>query len=233
LLNHNGIAHGAQFMGKDQRRTPTSYYAYPAGVAILMNQFHPERPRKIGLVGLGSGVMAAHGKAGDALRFYELDPEVVTVARTQFTFLADTPAKVDVVVGDARLSLARESDEHFDVLVLDAFAGDSVPVHLLTVEAFALYLRHLERGGVLAVHTSNRHLDLVSPVAAAAKHFGLNAACFSTTALSTPHPSEWILLSGDAKFINSLRTFETYRPIAARQMAPWTDNHAALFPLLR
>jgi hypothetical protein len=232
-LIHNGIDHGAQFIAGDRRRSPTSYYVSPAGIAVAVGHLHPEQPRRIGVLGLGSGVMASFAKAGDTIRFYELDPAVADVARSHFTHLSDCPAKVDLIIGDGRLSLARETPQDYDLLVLDAFSGDAVPVHLLTLEAFDLYLRHLKPNGVLAVNVTNRHLNLFPPVLAAAEHCGLKAAWFATDRKDTAYASDWIILSSDAAFMDAITDAPSNRPLPAHHTPPWTDEHAALFPLLR
>lgn len=230
---HNGTSHGVQFTHADFRRTATSYYAEPTGVGVAMRRFRADRPRRVGIVGLGTGTLAAYGKTGDEFTFYELDPDVIELARSTFTFLGDSAAKVTTVAGDARLSLARQADQRFDVLVLDAFSGDGVPVHLLTVEAFELYRRHMARGGVIAVHLSNRHLDLLPPVWAAAKRFRLAAAPFITTTQETPYPSFWLLASEDHAALSSFRDEKSFRSGPVREMRPWTDDHAPLFPVLK
>lgn len=233
MLIHNGIDHGAQFLSADRRRAPTSYYAAPAGVAIAVGRFHADAPRRIGVVGLGSGVLADFATSGDVIRFYELDPAVAAVARSHFTHLSDCPATADLILGDARLSLAREAPQDYDLLVLDAFSGDAVPVHLLTREAFDLYLRHLKPGGVLAVNVTNRHLHLLPPVLAAADYLQLSAEWFVTEKKDTPYPSDWIILSSDAAFMDSIRRAPTHRPLPRHDTPPWTDEHAPLFPLLK
>ena len=127
---------------------------------------------------MGCGTLAAYGRTGDVLRIYEINSRVLDLARTEFTYLQDTAARVEVVLGDGRLSLEREPDQQFDLLAMDAFSGDSVPVHLITKEAFQTYLRHLKPGGVLALNISNRYLDLRPVMERAARHFGRTALCF-------------------------------------------------------
>jgi SAM-dependent methyltransferase len=232
-LFHNGTIHGTQFLHPDFRRKPTSYYDEVSGVGVLMRLFRAQQPRRVGVIGLGAGTVATYGKTGDTFVFYELDPDVIDVARTQFTFLNDSPANVVTIAGDARLSLSRQEDQHFDVLVLDAFSGDAIPVHLLTTEAFALYRRHLAPGGVIAIHLTNKHLDL-GPVAwAVCKQAGLSCVGFLTTADQSPYPSAWALASEDRAFLHSLRSQPAYKDPKMRPMQPWTDDHAPLFPVFR
>ena len=168
-LNHGTITHGAQFLLPEWRHRPTTYYARNSGIGLTWYALAPGGPLKMGVVGLGAGTLAAYGRAGDTLRFYEINPLVVRIAREQFTYLSDCPAHTDIVLGDARLSMANEPPQKFDILVIDAFSGDAIPVHLLTREAFALYWRHLKPDGVLAVHVSNRYLQLAPVVALASQ----------------------------------------------------------------
>jgi hypothetical protein len=171
-LTHGGTRHGQQFLEVERRAEPTTYFGHVSGIGILLGELAPDEPHRIGIIGLGAGVLAAYGRAGDTYRFYELDPLVIEVARREFSFLGDSPATIEVVPGDARLSLEREADQGFDVLVLDAFSSGAIPVHLLTREAFALYDRHLSPRGVLALHLTNRHLDLAPVVQALARESG-------------------------------------------------------------
>src|SRR5262249_6889330 len=155
-----------QVFGDDTlKHTPTTYYSRNSGVGLALRYCCQDRPRNIGVVGLGAGTIAAYGRPGDHIRFYEINPEVPPIARDYFTYIRDSGAQVEIVEGDARTSLAAEPPQHFDVLVVDAFSGDAVPLHLLTSEALALYRKHLNPGGILAFHISNRHVDLEAPIA--------------------------------------------------------------------
>ena len=170
-LVHGTINHGAQFQREEYRRLPVTYFCPESGVGRGMRALGGEG-RRIGVIGMGCGTLAAYAKPGDTLRIYEINPLVWQIARTQFTYLKDTPAKLDVAMGDARLTLESEPSQQFDILVVDAFSGDAVPVHLLTVEAFRTYFRHLKPGGILALNTTNRYLDLNPVMAHAAAKFG-------------------------------------------------------------
>jgi spermidine synthase len=190
----------------------------------------------VGLVGLGCGTLAAYGRPGDYYRFYELNPLVIQIARTEFAYLRDCPSKVEVVEGDARLSLEREPDQHFDVLVLDAFSGDSVPVHLLSREAFQLYFRHLKPEGVLAVHVSNRFVDLTSVVGRAAESFG--RSYLSVLSLGIPDEqtlaATWVLVSANREFLESpVFKADGRRIPPASRVRLWTDDYSNLFQALR
>jgi SAM-dependent methyltransferase len=236
LLN-GSIQHGTQIFGTEElRHTPTTYYAPGSGVGLALDNCCAARPRNIGVIGLGTGTVAAYGHTGDHIRFYEINPAVEPIARNAFAYIRDSGAQIDVVLGDARTSLASESPQGFDVLVVDAFSGDAIPVHLLTREALALYRRHLVPGGILAFHISNQHVNLGPPIAVLAESSGLQARLFSTAANQTPGEfgSTWILVTDNPAF------FELPR-VAAHANAPhlkpglrvWTDDYSALLPVLR
>ena len=152
----------------------------------------PSAPRRVGVIGLGAGSMIAHARAGDMFRFYEINPQVLELARREFTFLADSPATIEVVLGDGRLSLEREPGQQYDVLAMDAFSGDSIPMHLLTREAMAIYLRHLKPGGVLAFQATNRFIDIAPVVASLAAEHGLTAVLISDAPQSTEGADYWL-----------------------------------------
>ena len=180
------------------------------------------------LSGLGAGTLAAYGHPGDHFRFYEINPEVIRISRTYFTFLADCPSTIDVVAGDGRLSLERDAPQQFDILVLDAFSGDSVPTHLLTTEAFALYRRHLKSDGVLAVQVTNLYLDLAPLVARLGAQLGWRAIRFEDGY------SSWVLLTRNAAFLACDDVRAGSRPLEADpRTAVWTDDYCNLLQTLR
>ena len=162
VLSNGPIRHGSEFLSPEKSRTATTYYAADTGVGRAI-RFLQKRPERVGVIGLGTGTLASYGRQGDFYRFYELNPAVIALANTEFRYLRECPCRVDVVQGDARLALEHEAPQNFDVLVVDAFSGDSIPVHLLTLEAFELYYRNLKPDGILVVNVTNRYLDL-SPV---------------------------------------------------------------------
>ena len=171
---HGMINHGEQSLREEYRRRPITYFCEGSGIGRAMRAGQGA-PRRIGILGLGCGTLAAYGQAGDTLRIYEINPQVLDIARTQFTYLSDTPARVEVALGDGRLVLESElasgTGQQFDILVMDAFSGDSVPVHLVTREAFQTYFRRLKPGGILAVNITNSYLDLEPVVERAANAF--------------------------------------------------------------
>jgi SAM-dependent methyltransferase len=236
-LIHGGIVHGAQYLDNERRHWPTTYYGDNggAGMAVLAGR-HEARQQRVGVIGLGAGTMAAYGRAGDYYRFYEINPLVIQIARSQFSFLADTPASVEIAVGDARLSLERERPQQFDVLVVDAFSGDSIPVHLLTREAFAVYFRHLKPGGILAVHISNRNLDLAPVVKLSSDYYGRQARLVDTEPDQSKglSGSRWVLISDRA---DSLGAHELDGFAATMQsglsIRPWTDEYSSIYKILK
>jgi SAM-dependent methyltransferase len=204
LLMHGATTHGLQFFDPAKAMLPSTYYGEHSGVGLALRHLPRATGRKLGLVGLGTGTLAAYGRSGDQLRIYEINPAVEQLARDPFTHLARSPAKIDVVMGDARLSLEREfaagGSQQFDLLALDAFSSDAIPVHLLTREAVALYLRHLRPDGMLAVHISNRYLNLEPVVRALAQEFGMGmVTIWMTTSRSGGFmrpPGSWSAATG-------------------------------------
>jgi spermidine synthase len=237
LLRHGRITHGFQVMAEGQRGYVTSYYGMESGVGIAMDFLPQKTNRMVGVVGLGAGTMAAYGNPGDVFRFYEINPEVVRLARDYFTFLDDSPAQVEIALGDARLNLERETSQQFDLLALDAFSSDAIPVHLLTKEAFAVYERQLKTNGCLAIHISNRYLDLEPVVRNAAELYGYHVANIADENLSGDpwvYESTWMLLSKDPILLEAIRTVslaEEPEPSAVK-VALWTDDYTSLYPIL-
>ena len=235
-LFHGVIVHGLQALDAAGRRRATAYYCPGTGGGVALAAPEQEGPRRIGVLGLGCGTLTSYGRAGDVFRLYEINPLVVRLARSQFTFLGDSAARLEVALGDARLVLESEMPQRFDVLAVDVFSGDAIPVHLLTREAFALYFRHLAPGGVLAVHISNGYLNLEPVVAAAARAFGKRALVFEFM----PPPkqneclmAEWVLVMDPAVAARSPR-FAGGRPArAAPRFRTWTDDYSSLFSVIR
>jgi hypothetical protein len=239
-LVHGVTAHGLQFADMPQAAWPTTYYGASSGVGLAISHIPEATGRRIGLVGLGTGTLAIHGREGDTVRIYEIDPQVERLARTRFRYLELSPAKVDVILGDARLSMERElannESQQFDVLALDAFSSDAIPVHLLTVEAFKIYLSHLKPDGVIAVHISNRYLDLRPVVENAARHLGLEAATISDDPTEWwIYRTTWILVTRNKEMLAnpdiSVVTEAEQPPNPAISL--WTDDHASVVEILK
>jgi hypothetical protein len=241
LLLHGATTHGLQFVKPERSIIPTTYYAETSGVGKAIEHL-PEGARRIGLVGLGTGTIASYGRPGDYLRIYEINPAVPKLAHSQFTYLDVCQAKIDIIMGDARLSMEREvsgkDTQKFDLLALDAFSSDAIPVHLLTKEAFEIYLQEIKPDGIIAVHTSNRYLNLRPVVEKLAAEFGLACATIS----DDEHDSEWwvyattwILVTRNKAFLQQPAIKDaTDEPEKLRRPAPfWTDDHTSLFPILK
>jgi hypothetical protein len=236
-LLHGVINHGEQFLDADYRGTPCTYYCAQSGIGRAILAKEGSGPRRFGVLGLGSGTLTVYGRAGDVFRIYEINPLVPRLARSEFSYLRDTPAKVELVMGDGRLSLEREPDQHFDFLVMDAFSGDSVPVHLLTREAFGTYLRHLNPGGILAVNISNKYLDLAPVIGRDAEQFGKTARAY----YYEPGEDEvlcfgasWVLVMDPATQGALGAALSGGEAIPARPgFRPWTDDFSDIFGILK
>lgn len=232
---HGQIIHGRQHTAASRLDEPTTYYS-PEGGAGKAIQIKGEQGRlRVGVIGLGVGTLVSYGRQGDYFRLYEIDPLVIDLARNNFSYLSRTAATTDIVLGDARLQLEREPAQLLDVLVVDAFSGDSVPIHLLTREAFAQYFRHLKPDGVLAVHITNRFLDLRPVVKTAADHFGKDVRLVDSE--SNPEKlllrSRWALLSGDAAFFKDVRLATATAVDAPADFRPWKDDYSSIFSILK
>jgi hypothetical protein len=237
LLQHGRITHGLQFVDPVQSTWPISYYGPDSGIGLGVAAL-PKSPRRIGVVGLGTGTMAAFGRAGDYLRFYEINPQVQAVATSWFSYLPKCLGQVEVAPGDARLSLEREPPQHFDLLVLDAFSSDAIPVHLLTKEAFEVYGRHLNTNGVIAVHISNHYLDLEPVVVNLARHFDYKLASIDFDENDEEwwlYGSTWILLSHSEQILKrpEIRNVASVVHTNSIKVPLWTDDFASLFQILR
>jgi hypothetical protein len=194
----------------------------------------PAQPRRIGVVGLGSGVMAAHGRAGDVVRFYDIDPVVPIVARRDFTFVNRTPAVVEIVPGDARIQLEREEPQQYGLLAIDAFSGDAIPIHLLTIEAFDVYMKHVARNGALVVHVSNKYFDLAPLVLNAAQRRGLYAVLARDLDTSGFIVSDWMVITRDPALIDSPILKPVITPVTPKpHWGVWTDDRSSILPLIK
>lgn len=231
-LTHGVIIHGRQLLAPSRRRWPTTYFGRDGGAGIAIAASRQDSQQRVGIIGLGVGTLAAYCRPGDVYRFYEINPLVQQFAATHFSFLDDCPAQKEIALGDARLVMEAEAPQLYDVLAVDAFSGDAVPVHLLTREAFATYFRHLKPDGVLAVHVSNRYLDLVPVVQQA-------AGAFQRTAFLAANQNEdakgvkaatWVLVGQRDK----LSQFASLRQLPpAPDVRPWTDDYSSLLGIMK
>ena len=237
-LVHGVIMHGEQYLEGEKRRQPTTYYLPTSGVGVAIAAAKARGPVKVGVIGLGTGTLAAYGRKGDTFRFYEINPQVVSMARKQFSYLSDTESQVEMALGDARLSLEREPPQGFDVLAVDAFSSDSIPVHLITKEALAVYLRHMKPGGVVAFHVSNRFLSLPPVVGRLAKEHGVHVTLVSDNGKdgdNDPTTTDWVLVSRDPLSLQAKEIMETNPepPVEHPGWRTWTDDYSNLVQILK
>jgi spermidine synthase len=235
-LTNGNIQHGTQILSQELRRVPTTYYAEDSGVGVALKNCCAGRTKSVGVIGLGAGTLAAYGAVGDRFRFYEINPAVAPIARNVFWYMRDSAATIDVVEGDARSSLAGEPPQGFDVLVVDAFSGDAIPLHLLTAEAMGVYRKHLAPGGMLAFHISNQHVDLEPEVVRLAESAGM-----SLMRVESPINEErgefsatWMLVTdNDGFFLEPGVAGRVRKARGSEKVRLWTDDYSSLLPVLR
>jgi SAM-dependent methyltransferase len=242
-MYHGAIMHGGQLLGDSFRNPPADYFGPGPGygrVFASLRELDPKRKLAVGVIGLGAGVLGAWTRPGDALVFYEISPRVVDIARREFTFLHDTAAKTEVVLGDGRLSLEREPPRGYDVLGIDAFSGDSIPMHLVTREAMAIYLKHLKPDGVIVFQATNRFIDLMPVVKRLAAEFGLEAVLVSDSPEDADGAAYWysstdqVIVTRNRALLAWPRIAEAAEPIAERPDLPtFTDAHHNLLRILK
>lgn len=234
-LYHGAILHGYQFVDPSKRHLPTTYYAEGSGPAIIMQWLREHRsPVRYGVVGLGTGTLAAYAEPGDYVCFYEINPDVIAIQAKYFSYWSDCPAEKRIEQGDARIQMERQEPQQFDVLFVDAFSGDAIPAHLMTREAVAVYRRHLKPDGMIAFHVSNRYLDLLPVVAALANDAGLKAVRFveSTFGELYETSSDWVVLTNNDAFVQDegITTKQSAMPV--EKLVLWTDHYSSLLDVL-
>ncbi len=243
-LTHGKTAHGFQFDDDSLRALPTAYFTPESGVGLsILNHTARPGPLRIGALGLGIGVVSTYGEQGDLFRFYEVNPEVISIAEGEgdfFSYLDDSNAEVEVVEGDARVSLEQElangGSQDYDILILDVFSGDTMPLHLLTREAFQVYLDHLAEDGVIAINISNRLFNLYYPIYMLADEFGLQTARIESPGDGLQsYDAAWMMLTRNETFLQrppiQSRTLE--RPSIPDNLRLWTDDFSNLFSILK
>ena len=244
-LFHGTVEHGSQFLAPQKRRSPTTYYGYSSGVGLAL-QFFDRHGRaqdsasngtlRVGVIGLGAGTLSAYGRAGDQFHFYEINPQVIGIARDKFSYIRDSQAQIGITSGDARLSLEAEEAQGFDMLIVDAFSGDAIPVHLLTKEAFALYFRHLKPEGALALHVSNQYVDLAAVAGGLAAAFGRPAIEIQSPkdAAREILAADWILISANRDLLANPEIQRAGEPAPVRPgLRVWTDDYNNLLQVMR
>lgn len=236
MLLNGSIQHGTQIFGTEElRHHPTTYYSTDSGIGLALRFCCNTRPKSVGVIGLGAGTIAAYGRPADRFRFYEINPADVPIARNVFTYMRDSCAHIDIVEGDARASLAHEPPQNLDILAVDAFSGDAIPLHLLTREALTLYRRHLAPGGIIAFHISNQHVDLEAPIAALAASAGMQARHVHALANERrgEFTSTWILLTDrNDFFLQPDLAAHAFYPDEKPGLRVWTDDYSALLSVL-
>ena len=237
-LVHGTIMHGEQYLAPSLRRMLTTYYTESSGIGVAIRSKR-DHALRVGVIGLGTGTIAAYGRPGDTYRFYDINSDVIAIARSEFTFLGDSRAKIETALGDARLTLEREPPQGFDVLAVDAFSSDAIPVHLITREALQVYLRHMKPDGLVAFHVSNRFLDLVPVVARLADELGLHAALVQDDEdedeKTFKSHSDWVLVSRGPRALQARAVVDAGAvPAADRpEWHTWTDDYSNLIQILK
>jgi SAM-dependent methyltransferase len=237
-LVHGTIMHGEQYLSDANRRMLTTYYTETSGIGAAIHA-KEDHPLRVGVIGLGTGTIAAYGRAGDVYRFYDIDANVIHIAHGEFTFLDDSAARTETALGDARLTLERESPQNFDVLAVDAFSSDAIPVHLITREALQAYLRHMKPDGIVAFHVSNRFLDLIPVVARLAEELKLHAVLVSDDPEDEDKTirsrSDWVLVSRDPQALAADAIVEAGATPAEDRpdWRTWTDDYSNLIQILK
>jgi hypothetical protein len=239
-LTHGKIVHGSQILTKPH--IPTTYYVPQSGVGHALQYYprklsHNHKTLQVGLVGLGVGTLAAYGKSGDTFRFFEINPIVASIAQTDFMYLKNSKAKTSIVLGDGRLQMEKEIGQlpRYDIIVLDAFSDDAIPAHLLTKEAFAIYLARLAQpNGLLAIHITNTYLDLIPVLLPMAKAYALHTVVVDTK-LDSGESSKWMLFSNNKKVLSqlSIPAKQVVNTHLTKNIPLWTDDYSNLFQILK
>ncbi len=234
FLRNGHIVHGRQFVDPAKSRLPIAYYDDSTGVGQAMSYQQQRHAVKVGIVGLGVGTLASYARPGDDFRIYEINPIVLEMAQKYFTNLRDCQGKLEIILGDARLSLEREPSQGFDLLILDAFSGDAIPTHLLTREAFEIYLKQLAPDGILAIHITNSYLDLAPVVEGLAEHFdlGFTRIYAEKNKELLRLRSDWMLLTKNKEFLDSHPPRLNPKSPPPRKIRLWTDHYSNLFEIL-
>lgn len=236
-LLHGTTIHGVQSLDPEQRRTPLSYYGVNSGAGLVLAQTEAMfgANARVGVVGLGGGTLACYARPGQVWTFFEIDPVVWDYSRDgTFTFLRDCTPDAKVIIGDARLELAKLPKATFDVLAVDAFSSDSIPLHLLTDEALGIYTDALSKNGVLLIHISNRFMRLEPAIAALARKRGLSALQLIDRPAkgSLTRASQWVVMARDPATFVKLRADKRWQPLMPPQGPAWTDDHASVLPYI-
>jgi MFS family permease len=234
-LYHGSVRHGEQYLAAFRKDEPTTYYGPTSGIGLAMTNSRNRQHKNVGLIGLGAGTLAIYGKPGDLYRFYEINPRVIDLAQHEFTFMQDSQASIETLLGDARLVLEKESSNNFDVLAVDAFSGDSIPVHLITREAMKTYKRHISDGGIIAFHVTNRFLSLAPVVEKLALDQNMVAVLVHDEANDVPWSrTDWVLVAKSRAVLQQQAIVSATSKIAAIPgLRVWTDDFNNLFQVIK
>jgi len=243
IMEHAGVEHGSQFLDPARRAEALSYYGESSGVVMAMQrqrELTAQSGLSAGFIGLGAGALAAYGQKGDLFRFYEINPQVVDLARAEFTYLSDSAAQISLAIGDARLVLDQEAPQGFDILVVDAFSGGAIPLHLLTREAMAIYRKHVRPGGSIIFHISNRFVDLQPALARLAVEEGMVARLVRDVPEGVEDEdsplleSDWVIFAQDEAWFASASMEEESQALRAAHRGPaWTDDFHNILSAIR
>jgi len=235
MLMHGTIVHGKQYIYAPYRRATTSYYTESSGVGLAISLIHRDQQR-IGGVGMGAGTIAAYGRQGDLVKFYEINPQVIDIASKYFYYLSESPAHIQIALGDARLILEREPSQQFDVLAVDAFSGDAIPVHLVTREALSVYLKHIKSDGAVAFHVTSRYLSLAPVIKLLAEDAGYEAVMIADRSDGNVYAShsDWVIVTRNSGFLTDPVVMKKRVAIESiANMKIWTDDFSNLFQILK
>ena len=240
VMYHGAINHGGQLMSPEDQRKPSTYFGPTSGYGRAFASL-PETPRRVGVLGLGAGAIAAYARKGDLFRFYEIDPQVAAVAMKEFTYLTGSPAQIDVILGDGRLSLEREAPQRYDLLAIDAFSGDSIPMHLLTREAMQVYVKHLAPGGVIVFQATNRFVNIMPVIERLAAAVGMKAVLVTDEPDSRLGGSSYwlsstdqVLVTNNPRILDSESVRSAADPLPVNPKFPvWTDDFYNLLGILK
>jgi hypothetical protein len=234
-MYHGGINHGGQRLDPGKTMEPTAYFGRTSAYGRLLESI--DGPRKVGVIGLGAGALLAYSRSGDEWVFYEIDPSVVDIAKREFSYMSDTAAKLEIVVGDGRLALEREAQRGYDILGIDAFSGDSIPMHLITREAMAVYVKHIKPDGAIVFQATNRFVDLMPVIRRLADEFGLQTAWVSDWADGADYwtsTTDQVIVTRNKKLLESAAIKSASEPAPARTDLPiFTDDYYNLFRILK
>jgi hypothetical protein len=243
VMEHAGVEHGSQYLDPARRNEPLAYYGPSSGVALAIErqrELAAGKPLSAGFIGLGAGALAAYGEKGDTFRFYEINPQVIDLAKSQFTYLSDSKANISLALGDARLVMEKEAPQAFELIVVDAFSGDAIPLHLLTREALAIYRKHLTPNGALLFHISNRFVDLQPALARLALEENLRARIVRDSPEGSEDDdfplldSDWVLMSANESWFGTKEIEDRSDPLKAPMRGPaWTDDFNNILSSIR